>query len=296
MDHDLYLCGWRVRSALPLPELTAWDSDLASHPPDIEIVPGPIAAPPESALVVTPKLCVAGDTAWLVVDDIGSLSIERGCRITFELHPGVDERRVRPFLLGSGIGLLCHQRAVLPLHASSVAIDGVAVAFAGPGGAGKSTLAAALVHRGHVALADDITVIDAGPTVLPAFPRFKLHSDSLRAAGFDAAAADDVVAGGKLALRLEGTDTFARRSVSLGAVWVFSPTASSTEPLVGVEAVAALHRHVYRRKAGEALRRDAALFQDVGRVAATVPVRRLFRSDALADLGALVRCIESVAA
>jgi len=44
-----------------------------------------------------------------------------------------------------------------PLHASSVAIDGLAVLLMGPSGAGKSDLALRLIDRGAILISDDYT-------------------------------------------------------------------------------------------------------------------------------------------
>jgi hypothetical protein len=53
--------------------------------------------------------------------------------------------------------LLCFlQRGELPLHAAALEIDGRAVLLAGPGRAGKTTLAAALVSAGHRLLSEDL--------------------------------------------------------------------------------------------------------------------------------------------
>ena len=57
-----------------------------------------------------------------------------------------------------------------PLHAACVEIDGSAVAICAPGGHGKTTLAAALVARGHRLLAEDITISDGKPPVTRAGP------------------------------------------------------------------------------------------------------------------------------
>lgn len=57
-----------------------------------------------------------------------------------------------------------------PLHAACVEIGGRAVAICAPGGHGKTTLAAALVSRGHRLLAEDITISDGTPPVVRAGP------------------------------------------------------------------------------------------------------------------------------
>ena len=75
------------------------------------------------------------------------------------------------------------QRGVTTLHAAAVVRQGGAVLLLGPSAVGKSSLAAALVQRGHALLADDVTgvVLDAGgqPLALPAFPRQKLWAQTL---------------------------------------------------------------------------------------------------------------------
>jgi len=61
----------------------------------------------------------------------------------------------------------------------------VVLPFAASPGVGKSTLAAALVARGHALLADDVTGLvpaAGGVRVLPAFPRLRLWADPLPAA------------------------------------------------------------------------------------------------------------------
>src|SRR5439155_13534776 len=90
---------------------------------------------------------------------------------------GVDEQAVRLFLLGPALGVLLHQRGLLVLHASTVTVDGGAVAFLGRSGWGKSTVAAAFHARGCGIVGDDVTAVQVEggiPTVIPSFPQLKL--------------------------------------------------------------------------------------------------------------------------
>ncbi len=64
-----------------------------------------------------------------------------------------------------------------PLHASCVDVGGRAVAISAPGGFGKTTLAAALVGRGHGLLAEDITVTDGEGSVVPGPDLLRLRPD-----------------------------------------------------------------------------------------------------------------------
>jgi hypothetical protein len=89
--------------------------------------------------------------------------------------------------MGSIFAALCHQRGLLPLHASAVARDAGAIAFLGVSGAGKSSIAAFMARRGHRVVADDICLVDpVAPRdrrVVPVAPWLKLWSATLEALG-----------------------------------------------------------------------------------------------------------------
>jgi len=81
------------------------------------------------------------------------------------------------YLLGPVMGFVLLLRGLVCLHASSVVIDGQAIALIGPAGAGKSTTAAAFVTRGFSILAEDVvTLDDRGDSffVRPAYPCIRL--------------------------------------------------------------------------------------------------------------------------
>jgi hypothetical protein len=62
------------------------------------------------------------------------------------------------------------------LHASAVALDGRAVAFVGPTGAGKTSLALALVARGADFVTDDVLALDRSDLMVRAHPGAALAS------------------------------------------------------------------------------------------------------------------------
>ena len=185
MAGDYDLCGWRVASAIALPDLPHWGGD--GRAPDVTI---DIGAVPVFAAPTTTTPLVEIDAAGRVrfgVAGVADFLVEDGRRITIAPAGDADTPDVRLFLLGGGLGYLCHQRGVLPLHAATVEIDGEAVSFAGHSGAGKSTLADAFARRGHQILSDDISPVDAvRGVILPSLRRVRLWSDSLEHAGWDA--------------------------------------------------------------------------------------------------------------
>jgi hypothetical protein len=194
----LYSCfDFRIRSAIPLPELV--EAGQGDDRPIVDVrigdVPEFLAGGGQSA----GGLQVAEGTALLTVSHAARYLVRDGCEIIVDPLPGGSDRNVRLFLLGSALGLLCHQRGLLPLHANAIVIGNAAFAFAGPSGAGKSTLAAYFSRAGHQVLCDDVCVINlddpARPLAWPGLPRLKLWGDASAAFGHDKSRLDPVIDG-----------------------------------------------------------------------------------------------------
>ncbi|HYI38592.1 MAG TPA: hypothetical protein VEX39_18435 [Thermoleophilaceae bacterium] len=122
-------------------------------------------------LVRGPGLVVeAADGAYrLDWHGVGIFVLPGDGRLVCTAEPGGGERWER-VLLAQVLPLAATVAGVEVLHASAVAVDGTALAIAGPARAGKSTLACALTERGADFLADDavgLTRGGAGITVHP---------------------------------------------------------------------------------------------------------------------------------
>jgi hypothetical protein len=173
------------------------------------------------------------------------------------------------FLLGSVLGFLCHQRGLLPLHASCIAFEGKVFAMAGHSGSGKSTLAALLLAQGARLLSDDVTVIDiraeGGPLVLPTYPRQKMWRDTLDALG---------IAPGRYLRRTVHLEKFDRQVADRfeparmrldGVCQLYLQMRESSlrvEALDGLRAVRMLYENVYRRTAAGLLGLADRVFED----------------------------------
>lgn len=194
--HDYALCGWRVASAIGLPDLPPWSGDARS--PDIVIAFGDVPTMEAPVLETAVVQVDANGRARFGIDAVADYLIEDGARITIAPHTAADDPAIRLFLLGSGLGYLCHQRGVLPLHAASVSIDGVALCLAGASGSGKSTLADAFARRGYAVLSDDVSPVDVrgpAPIILPSLRRIRLWADSLANGGWQESEAERCRAG-----------------------------------------------------------------------------------------------------
>lgn len=296
---DYLLCGWKVRSELLLPELLPWRGD--NRQPDLVFRLGSVPDL-ERLIEVTPFLQIDDDgRCQLTIEAVARYLVRDGCEVTVEPRIDPHSPEIRLFLLGSVLGLVCHQRGLFPLHASCVNLHGGAVALAGASGAGKSTLAATLVQRGHALLADDVCVVDpaaeGGPVVLPAFPRVKLWSDSLKALAIAPDGLDRNRTGqDKYHYRFAVPGDFASGVLPLSAIYLLEETCSSrregVEPLKGFDALTAVTEQVYRRTAATHLGRETALFRAATAIVGAVPVRRLVRRKELAALEAGAQLLE----
>lgn len=216
-NDDYTLCGWRVASAIALPDLPRWSGEARAPDiaPDIVIAFGDVPTMAAPVLETAVVQIDADGRARFGIDAVAEYLIEGGARITIAPHTSVDDPAIRLFLLGSGLGFLCHQRGVLPLHAASVVVDGAAICLAGASGSGKSTLVDAFARRGYVVLSDDVSPVDArgpAPLILPSLRRIRLWSDSLANGGWGEADVERCRAG------LEKFSRSLHADVSSGAV------------------------------------------------------------------------------
>lgn len=270
MNHSL--CGLRVVSEIPLPELLP--ESERDQAPGIEIRLGPVPDHLPDSVHAGPILQVGADGACRYdVAGVAAYLVEGGHRIVVQPRMAVDAPDIRLFLLGSVFGLLCLQRGWLPLHACCVEIGGRAIAISADSGIGKSTLAAAFVRHGHRVLADDVTVVDAhapaGPLVLPAFPRIRLWKDALETLGLPAEGLEPCRNRmQKFQLPLPGL--FRPDPLPLAAVYHLGRVADERHAgltaLTGMAAVDALLLSVYRRQAGSRMGKGGQVLRAVHRL------------------------------
>lgn len=299
MSGDHYLCGWRIRSELPLPELHPWPGGESGV--DVEITLGTVAEPDAPPSFELPHSRLWEDGCFLLaLENVGRFLVKGGRHIRIEPAPGADASELRTFLLGSVLGVLCHQRGLLPIHASATRIDNQAVLIAGVSGAGKSTLAAALGARGHALVADDIAAMshdNAGPWVMPAFPRRKLALEVLTALGLDHLG---LVANrpGLPKFHVPVGDGFDPSPLRPAAIYVLGQTTpghvGEFESQTAVQAMALINRMIYRRAIGSRIQSAPAIFSAIAGLAKTIPVHVLPLGPRapLADLGALAERLE----
>ncbi len=295
---DYVLCGWRVRSAVPLPDAMRWTGD--DRPPDVTIRVGSAPALLDPVLHGTGPVQVGRDgLCRLGIDHVACFLVRNGREVVVEPRGDIGTPEFRSWLLGAVLGMLCHQRRLFPLHAACVRFGDGAVALAGRTGAGKSSLAAALVRRGHGLVADDVCVIDPAthdePRVLPSFPRVKLWEDVLQALDISVDGMPRAKSG-KRKFHFCQPARFDPSPARLEAIYLLdrstAPEHEEIRPVTGAPAAKLLSNEIYRRPIGFHLGRKVALLAEALRIAAAVPVFRLPVPPDLSQLDMVAACVE----
>jgi hypothetical protein len=284
-SRDYAAFGLRIASQIALPELTPIDDDGGTA--DLDVVIGAVDPHLAGAHYHEPAVTISDDRVLLDLPPARYL-VEDGCKITIDPTAGASEREVRVWLLGAVMGVVCHQRGLVPLHASAIEINGAAVAFMGHSGAGKSTLSAWFHGRGRQVLCDDLCAVgfdvDGRPRTWPGVPRIKLWRDALAALNRPPAGLEKVARNYEkyiLPISAEGL----LRPRPLAGLYLLSAEPVSAGKTItrlqGAKAVGAVEDNIYRWGLAVKMRRSRALFANCVALATHCEVFRVDRSRGL---------------
>jgi hypothetical protein len=275
--------GLVIASELEFPELAPVTSELA-RPPDLIVRLAKLPADLETIATDVPGLFLTRDSLLLVVPGAGRFAVRDGAEVTIEMVDNPDMALLRLYFFGSVMGLVCHQRGILPLHASAVAFDGQAIAFCGDPGMGKSTLAAFCVKAGARLVADDVLVvsIEGGSYVManPGMPKVKLWRDALEALGRTTEGLSPDWARSEK-FHVPAGHLVVTEPVRLSRIYILDADENAGAGVItavsGAEAVPELIQNTYRREYLDFAHRRAAHFADCIRLSTLTPVVRLRR-------------------
>jgi hypothetical protein len=291
------LYGLAVTSDVPFPELAA-----GSPPAALTIEAATVTAPPSPAWFdIWPhsdgrswvRACPTASGYQVHHGDRAAFDVDRTRRRIAYDAPTCDAALLRHFLIDQVVPLALSLDALI-LHASSVAAPGGTLAFVGPGGAGKSTLALALARAGWPMVSDDgllLRLQGASVTATPGYRGVRLWRDSAAALAANARESIAGAAGNKHCYREPAA--FTDDVPPLARIYAVDPRpagAVAIERLSGADAVIAIVRQTYRL----ALDDREALGAELDAIVALtrrVPVWRLSFPRALGDLASLAAAI-----
>jgi hypothetical protein len=292
---DYIICGWRVRTEIPLLDAVPWSGP--DRQVDIEVRPGSVPVTSsnshfESLSDGRVLLDLSPHVRFLVSPDSVIVDTSQ--------PPEAIEWRAR--FVGQAFGLLCYLRGIAPLHACSLRIGTRTIAIVGPNHAGKSTIAAALMRRKHVLVTDDICAItlSAGrPHVLPSFPTLKLSADSLDVLGFDSSSLPHawIDAAKTKRFLVPGIERFDPAPSALDMLYLLDNVPDAKEhkilPIGRADAFKQLTKSWHHVEIGRFLHDESNLFAVAARLVNQVAMRRLVRRSGFAHLPALAGLIEA---
>ncbi|HEX6389652.1 MAG TPA: hypothetical protein VFZ89_09400, partial [Solirubrobacteraceae bacterium] len=278
------IAGLVLRTPFEIVELP----EVAGDDADWTVVQGP--APSAEGLTQMFEVRTADDRLWMTLrgaEGRFTLTFEnqvafdidvRARVVTFAPHADTADTSLRHLLIDQVVPHLLAADGELVVHASAVAIDGGAVAFIGPSGSGKSSLAAACVQHGATLLADDFVLLrehDGGYVATVAYPSLRLWADS---AEFFAGSADALpTVNGYSDKRRWASEAPADTTLPLRAVVILGDPPPERGPAClatqvrGADAFAVLYRQGFRiaRSDRERQRADLLRFTELAR---TVPM------------------------
>lgn len=195
---------------------------------DIRIKLGKVPPKISDVIAETDAYQISKTEFLFYVKGIGHYYVKDGRLIVIEPEKNADSKSINVYLMGTAMGTALLQRGVVPVHGSSVVIDGRCVIFTGECGAGKSTICSAFRKKGYEFLSDDVSVItlneEGTVMVQPAFPQQRLYSDTAGVMGYDisrlslACKADDKYV-------VNDSDNFKSEPVPLAAIIEICPKA-----------------------------------------------------------------------
>lgn len=274
------ISGLWVESSIPLDGVA---SATPTHgEPDVQVRRGNVPDELSDSTQFGPNWMLAGESFLLRIPCVARMLVRAGCEIIVDVEGSCGEADAVPFILGSGFGVLLHQRGTLTLHASAVAHAGRAIALCGPSGVGKSTLSAALCQAGCSFISDDISAIrfDTGyPQVLPDSREHRLWADAI---GYLDMSERQGEAVRETIEKYHVTPISAGAAMPLSMLVVlreadFLDQQPVIEPLDMADAAALLRSDVYRSSLATRMGRDAELFGQIGKLLGHVRIYRMTR-------------------
>jgi len=234
--------------------------------------------------------------------NLGAFLVRNGREIVVDGNLGVEEQVLGQFILNLPLPMLLHQRGLLILHASAVAMNGMAVAFLGQTGQGKSTIVAALHQHSYPLVTDDVLALsisnitpesESEVTVFPSYPQLRLWYESVFSLGETLEMWNQVYPNyNKLARSV--TNGFYEQFLPLKRIYILGVgNLFAIEPLSPTEAFQEITGQSYPTTEISKATGNAALkFQQCAKLASCVSIYRLRRPQDLSTLSELVKLVE----
>lgn len=216
---------------------------------------------------------------WLPwTDEIGVWVDCDGRRVDIVVSEAFDDVEVESslanFMTAVVMGACLNLQSRVAIHANAIALLGLATAFVGYSGRGKSTLTAYCLSRGAGFVTDDVLTIDAVGMVTLGYPRVKLYPHTGESLGMDTSVDTDY----KLHYRPEQLGgVIHEQPLPLGVIYLLEESSDEriySEQIPPSQAVFDLLTHSYY--ASQLISHNSALLDAYVSLVTQAPVKKLF--------------------
>jgi len=281
--------GIRIDSEILLPELSVSAEGVVA---DIIIRYGDLATPLYECGNFKDR---AVGNFVLKIEELPAFCLMNGKQIIVQLFQ--DSTVMRANLLGTIMGALLMQRKMLPLHGSTVVINGNGIIFTGESGAGKSTIAAALRKQGYPLMSDDLSAMSCEQNCVfygqPGYMEQRLSEDTTEMLGIDTIGLEKVYEfRNKYVVPV--LDESKIVPVPIGAIYeiVKAPCADIViEKLQGIDKLTTIMNNTYQPLLVEALNIKDIHLKQCSNLAKQISVFRLSRPEGKRSIGQQVEAI-----
>lgn len=230
--------------------------------------------------------------------DTGVITVRQGREIIVDPLPNADEASLRFSIINAAMASVLQHRGLLVFHASAVAIDGKAVIFMGSPGSGKSTIAAAMHTWGYSLLSDEIVAVQIAvqkegnvPVVLSGLPHIRLLPQSARYLGQDPETMPRIRSD-EDKRAYSARRGFYKKSIPLRRIYVLKKgSANGLESIPPQAAFLEMVNNYYTVGMLKAAGGPEHL-RNCARIISTVPIKRLYRADALDHMPDLIDLVK----
>ena len=221
---------------------------------------------------------ISSDRYWLRwTDKIGVWIDCDGCSVDIVVSEAFDDVEVESSLINCMtvvIGACLVLQGRVAIHANAVALAGLAAAFVGYSGRGKSTLTAYCLSRGAGFVTDDVLSVNSVGMVNLGYPRVKLYPHTGESLGMDASVDTDY----KIHYHPEQLGgVIHQQPLPLGVIYLLEESSDDriySEQLAPSQAVFELLTHSYY--ASQLISHNSALLDAYVRLLTQAPVKKLF--------------------
>lgn len=272
--------GLSINSDFPITGL------LPGTPPhDVLISKGKTPKMLTRPIIKTDEIQAARNRVLFIINDVARFYINNGTSIVVEPQENAAANEIMAYFLGAAFGALLFQRGLLPLHGSTLNINGSAVLLVGKSGSGKSTLTRALLNRGGQLMSDDLAAIrtsfSKSALVFPGYPRQKLSNEFIDAMGVNPEGHRlERVMDSEPKYQVPCDDRFFSQPLKVGSIYelsVWDEGAVKIMPFMGAQKTSVILTHTYGRYLANGLDISQAFFDQCIDLARSTDVYRVLR-------------------